>query len=129
MSKKLKSSPQKLAYMREYGRANGARKKSYSREYYKKNREMFLEAQLKLAYGITRADWNALHEKQGGRCALCSGLGHTGGRSAKLYVDHCHDTGRVRGLVCHRCNLGLGALGDNEAGLTRALAYVRGANG
>lgn len=39
-------------------------------------------------------------------------------------VDHCHDTGRVRGMLCHGCNTALGKLGDNVAGLRRALEYL-----
>src|ERR1019366_4190427 len=103
----------------------GMTKQEYQRDYYAKNREVFLEAQLKLVYGITRADWQRLHDQQSGLCALCSGPGHRGGRGTKLYVDHDHKTGLVRGLICHRCNLGLGIFGDTEEGLLRALLYMR----
>ncbi len=126
MTKVLKSSPKKLAYMREYSARRGPQRKVYNREYYIRRRDMFLEAQLKYSYGLTREQWQALYDKQRGKCALCSGNGHTGGREAKLYVDHDHVTKKVRGLLCHRCNLGLGALGDNEEGLLKALAYIRG---
>lgn len=100
------------------------RKRAYQRAYYKQRRDMFLEAQLKRAYGITRADYDKMFAQQNGRCAICGSTGHKGKRTAKLYVDHDHATGRVRGLLCHKCNGGLGALGDNEEGLRRALAYV-----
>lgn len=124
--KTLKSSPHKLAYMREYVRRHPKKKRAYNREYYLKTRETALFAQIKRSYGLTRDEWQRLYDTQHGLCRLCGGAGHIGGRSAKLYVDHCHATGKVRGLLCHRCNLGLGALGDNEAGLLKALAYVRG---
>ena len=45
-----------------------------------------------------------------------------------LRVDHCHETGRVRGFICTPCNTGLGKLGDNIEGLERALGYLRGKN-
>ncbi len=72
---------------------------------------------LKYLYGLTQADYQDLARLQGGRCALC--------RKAKpLRVDHDHTTGVVRGLLCQGCNLGLGALGDDLAGLERAIAYL-----
>lgn len=74
-------------------------------------------------YGLTVADYQALLDKQGGTCALC-GVPPADGR--RLAVDHDHVTGRVRGLLCQRCNGGLGALGDDVAGLQRAIAYLGG---
>lgn len=72
-------------------------------------------------YGLSADQYFALLRKQDGACAYCK-------REVDyaLRVDHCHETGRVRGLLCIQCNGSLGQLGDNEAGLLRALAYVRG---
>jgi hypothetical protein len=116
----------KLEYMRSYSAKNRERIKARSREYYKNNRERHLEYQMKFAYGIDQAQWDELFKKQNGLCALCGSAGCGGKRAGKLYVDHCHETKRIRGLLCHKCNGGIGALGDNEDGLLRALAYVRG---
>jgi hypothetical protein len=74
-------------------------------------------------YGIGDEEYYSLLEKQSGVCALCS-ADTPGGRWKKFNVDHCHDTGRVRGLLCYRCNTALGQLGDNEVGLMKALSYV-----
>lgn len=80
---------------------------------------------LKQFYGISPDEFEALFVAQGGHCALCPRTAaDQAGRG--LHVDHCHVTGRVRGLLCSSCNRGLGHLGDDEAGLLRALAYVRG---
>lgn len=69
-------------------------------------------------YGITREQRDALIQAQGGRCGLCD-------EEPKVFVvDHCHETGVVRGMLCVRCNLGLGRFGDNVAGLERAIAYL-----
>ena len=57
------------------------------------------------AYGMTDAEFGAMYRNQRGRCAIC----HENGR---LVVDHDHTTGQVRGLLCNRCNLTLGALRD-----------------
>lgn len=82
-------------------------------------------AALKARYGLTEEAFEALLEQQGGVCALCRRLPEPSsvGRPA-LVVDHDHATGRVRGLLCDSCNSALGKLGDDEAGLRRALEYV-----
>lgn len=56
-------------------------------------------------------------------CAICTK--HFSENSyGKLYVDHDHQTGKVRGLLCHKCNIGLGNLGDNLEGLMKAMRYL-----
>lgn len=82
----------------------------------------FRDARLQKAYGITTAMYDAILEYQGGGCALCGARA----KSRRLPVDHDHETDEVRGILCAGCNTGLGKLGDTEAGLLRALAYVRG---
>lgn len=72
---------------------------------------------LKRWYNITPEEWDTMFTKQGGHCALCA-------RTEGLHVDHVHETGRFRGLLCRSHNAALGVLGDNREGLLRALAYV-----
>lgn len=74
-------------------------------------------------YGITQSQYDALYEAQRGTCAICFGNG-TRSRWGLLYVDHDHRTGVVRGLLCDRCNLGLGKFHDDPGLLRRALAYL-----
>lgn len=57
--------------------------------------------------------------KQGGRCAVC-------GEEKKLHVDHCHDTGKVRGMLCFACNTGIGKLKDDPDLLLAAHRYLLG---
>lgn len=72
-------------------------------------------------YGLDVEGLHLLQAQQGGRCGICRSTG--GGR--RLVVDHDHDTGEVRGLLCHSCNLGLGHLRDSELLLRRAADYLR----
>jgi hypothetical protein len=74
-------------------------------------------------FGLTVEQYDEMLAKQGGGCALCGKTEAENGR--RLPVDHCHATGRNRGILCHECNAGLGKLGDTPEALERALAYVR----
>lgn len=65
-----------------------------------------------------------LYNRQGGRCAICGKLAHEARKGVKhLSVDHDHATGRVRGLLCLRCNLHVDVVGD-ATWLARARAYL-----
>jgi len=72
--------------------------------------------------------YRALLIKQKGKCAICrKDFGHISclGLKAKLAVDHDHETGRVRGLLCGKCNRGLGWFGDDPKLLRRAADYLK----
>lgn len=58
-------------------------------------------------------------------CECCGGPPMNRYGTPVFHLDHCHETGAFRGWLCNRCNLGIGNLGDNEAGLEAALAYLR----
>lgn len=75
-------------------------------------------------YGITPADYDTLLQKQNGLCAIC-GKTNSKAKWHPLAVDHCHETGKIRGLLCHNCNHGLGCFQDNAVLLTKALDYLK----
>jgi len=80
-------------------------------------------------YGLTEADYLALIDKQGAGCAICGRVAGSGKDSTSknfryLCVDHDHDTGKVRGLLCSNCNTGLGMFRDNVELLRLATAYL-----
>lgn len=74
------------------------------------------------AHRMTVAEYDQLASNQGGACAICR-RPPTG---KFLFVDHAHQTRRVRGLVCHRCNIMLGVAQDNTVVLRNAVAYLEG---
>jgi hypothetical protein len=76
---------------------------------------------LKRMYGITAEQYDAMLLKQDNKCAIC--LQEDKGK--RLAVDHCHKTGRIRGLLCGNCNLALGLLQDNPDLLNKAAAYLK----
>lgn len=82
---------------------------------------------LRRKYGISAADYDKMLAAQGGGCALCGKKPEDQKRYSKyLHVDHCHKTGRVRGLLCDRHNLLLGQWGDEIDLLQRAVEYLEG---
>ena len=80
------------------------------------------EAELKRLYGITLQDYVQMFEKQGEVCAICKEKCPT---RKSLSVDHDHQTGIVRGLLCNRCNRALGMFKDNSTLLLRAAQYIK----
>jgi hypothetical protein len=77
------------------------------------------EAYLRRTYGIDLSDYEDMFIKQDGRCCICRTRGE-----GKLVVDHNHETGKVRGLLCGGCNTGIGLLGEDPAILAAAIVYV-----
>ena len=82
---------------------------------------------LKNNYGITTEDYERMLSEQDNKCKICLGSGFSMKKEHKvlLVVDHCHTTGRVRGLLCHNCNRALGLLKDKEDNLLRAIEYLK----
>lgn len=76
---------------------------------------------LKRKFAMTVDRYEAMLLSQSGCCAIC--LGTNGGR--RLAVDHCHASGEVRGLLCTRCNTGIGLFADKEYLLSAAIAYLQ----
>jgi hypothetical protein len=74
-------------------------------------------------YGIKYADYEALGAAQGGLCAICR-RPPTNTKYGRLHVDHDHATGKVRGLLCHTCNAGLGQFQDNPDWLQAGAGYL-----
>ena len=125
------------SYAKEYAGTHGEERRQRSRNYYRNNPAKNLAASkqwrldnpekkkqcdrtglLRREYGLSMSEYNQMISDAGGLCALCCEL------SDKLYVDHNHTTGKVRGLVCSRCNMLMGHLETNGYLVQRALVYI-----
>jgi hypothetical protein len=131
----------KKLYMKKYWKIIGKKVKSqYAKTHYKKHRKEIMsrvkKSQEKLGkeerkirrrkyhlrdkFGMTISDYNLLLERQNGKCAICDKI-----PKLSLVIDHCHETGKIRGLLCQRCNMGLGYFQDNKILLEKATKYIK----
>jgi hypothetical protein len=107
----------KITEQKRVWRTNNPDKHNAANQRWKINRRMKL------------CDFDAMLAAQGGGCAICKITHAARKRSGRLSIDHCHTTGRVRGLLCHRCNSLLGHAKDNVETLRRAIAYLEVSRG
>lgn len=99
------------------------------RKYQKKNNDRIYkqrkesgkdwEYKLKHLYGLSLEEYNNMLNKQKNKCLIC-------GINKKLDIDHNHKNGKVRGLLCQKCNKGIGLLKENELILFNSIKYLRG---
>lgn len=94
-----------------------------SRESWHKNKTAHRDRRLRRMYGITLAEYNALTDMCGNQCQSCDKPVSGKGRD-KLYVDHNHHTGAIRGLICNSCNRAIGLLGDTSRDVQLAADYL-----
>lgn len=119
----------KHAYQRDWRRKNmNAKRKKAKAESDKKNykkhhadiREKQRNSRLVIRYGITVEDYEEMLVQQGGVCAMCK---NPPNGPKRMHVDHCHVTGKVRGILCGVCNKKLGVL-ENQDWVKRAFDYL-----
>lgn len=109
------------------------RKQEVWRAWYSKNKDTVKQKQkqsnkakksrLKKVYGLTLEAWEQLFDLQDRRCAICRTTSPSG--KGSWHVDHCHDTDKVRGILCHNCNVGIGNLRDDILILEQAIRYLK----
>jgi len=119
-------------YKKEYNLNHPRDRKEYHNNLYQKNKDRYTEQarrrymeenplkkkkrrranHLLAVYGLSLEDYNDLYNQQQGCCAICGK--HQSEIKRTLFVDHNHDTGKIRGLLCYTCNSGLGFYENNE---------------
>ncbi len=92
-----------------------------ARVYHHKNKDRQRNSKLKRAYGLTLKQKQILYALQCGRCAICGFYIELN----KLCVDHDHDTKKIRGLLCCKCNLAIGLFSNSPTVLTSAKTYLQ----
>ena len=121
-------------YLKEYREKNREKLRAGHRKWYANNRERmiarnrarYLEKRhwvLARKYGLTLEEYEHLFKRQKGLCAIC-GTDKPGGRFTILHVDHCHTTGKVRGLLCNSCNRMVGQGRDDPRIFIAAARYL-----
>jgi hypothetical protein len=88
------------------------------KEYKQRNPERFKDKNLKIAHGISYDDYIMMYVLQEAKCLICKQ------KFPSLVVDHCHKTGKRRGLLCGNCNIGIGNLQDNPEIVANAYNYL-----
>lgn len=114
-------------YSKKWSLEHPERTKEIQKEWRVKNperfKEMILKGILKRIYGLTVEEYNQMFVDQNGVCAICK---KSPVNNRRLCVDHNHETGKIRGLLCDNCNLMLGNADDNINTLTNAIDYLDG---
>lgn len=132
----------RLQRMRKYNEVRREENRIRSKEYYHENKDKQIQYRqinkeqiainsrarsLRVKYGITLVDYEKMLLSQNGKCKICE-TDKPWSRSNFFHVDHCHRTGKVRGLLCSRCNLGIGKFEDNPILLRRVADYLEESN-
>ena len=92
------------------------------KEKYHKNKEPSRTVHLKSKYGLTPEKWQEMFDAQQGCCAICQK--HQSEFRRKLDTDHCHETGKIRGLLCENCNKAIGLFSNNPSLCNKAMEYL-----
>lgn len=88
-----------------------------------KQRQMDLKSRLKTRYNLSVEQYKAMLDGQEGVCAICKSDSPQRKNSLGFFVDHCHETGKIRGLLCHPCNLAVGWIDKNRKNIDKAKTY------
>lgn len=108
--------------VRTYTDEQKERKRIYHKEWRARNKDKILNDTLLFKYGILAEDFYTLLRDQEGGCAICGTEECSSGK--RMAVDHCHTTGKVRGILCGNCNKGLGCFLDSPDILVKAIKYL-----
>lgn len=123
-AKAINATDEYVAKRKEYYYANREAIMAKNREKPKEQKQREARKQKLKKYGLTEQDYEHLLFEQGGVCKICGSATSQRTGDKYLYVDHDHVTGKVRGLLCHHCNAGIGHFKDQALLLVKAVAYL-----
>ena len=113
--------------LREWHHNNKEKKSQCFKNWQERNKHKLRDNRLMRTYGLSNDNYIEMFESQIGLCAICKepqqGITKDG-ETRFLCVDHCHQTGKVRQLLCAKCNAGLGQFRDSPEFLTKAAKYI-----
>jgi hypothetical protein len=113
--KKIRESAQNKKLRKEW-RARGGQAAEYQR-----NKDKYRDTYMKRVYGVSLEEYEAMSDEQNGLCYICN---QPPTSEKRLAIDHCHDSGRVRRLLCTKCNTALGLLNENVDIMKKLIHYV-----
>ena len=108
----------------KYRKENNEKRLEYLKKWAKENPEKRRAQKYRYRYKIDIDQYNTMLKKQGGSCKICKSKDTKRKNTEFFAVDHCHDTGKIRGLLCYNCNSGLGKFNDNPELIKKALDYL-----
>lgn len=125
-------------YMREWRKKNLEKNRQYYRDYHVRNkkrekelrgsdkqRAVLRDWQLRTKYGISLKDYKNMWTEQEGKCKICGKYKPIDGKTIeKLCVDHNHESGKIRGLICFNCNAAIGHFQEDIELLKKAIVYM-----
>jgi DNA repair exonuclease SbcCD ATPase subunit len=118
----LKNAESRKQTMREYDKANASVRNLKAKTYQQDGRARWWD--IKKKYDITKEQYEMMLTKQNHQCYIC-GVKHTDKHRKRLFIDHNHENGKIRGLLCQSCNTGLGHFRDNPILLEQAINYLK----
>ena len=118
---RVKNHEKLMDYSRKWAINNRTRHIQTSCDWQHRNKDRVFANNIKRNFGISVKQYSELLKNQGGVCAICGSIPNAKKRMA---IDHDHKTGRIRGLLCHMCNLSLGGFRDDPEMLKAAIVYL-----
>ena len=110
-------------YRKQDRRTNGQKYHASEKRRYGRRKESLRDYQLQRFYGINSKEYSQLLERQFGLCAICR---RVNGNARRLHVDHDHETGKVRGLLCGSCNAAIALFHEKPNLMLDAIRYLKG---
>ena len=105
-----------------YNRIYNLKNKDKLKEWRKRDRDKRYANEIKRVYGISIEEYHIMCKLSDNKCWICEKIN----KRRKLNIDHCHQTGKIRGVLCDECNKALGLINDNITTLFKMIKYLRG---